>query len=82
MDALELAQRARIAELAAEDTAREALVARYGAVYSTDEMRAAFEPVGFMAPFMVAKRRSDGVVGSLEFAGSPRFYFNFVADTK
>lgn len=80
--ALEMAQRARQAELVAEGTERDALVARYGTVYTTDEMREVFEPVGFMAPFMVCKRRSDGAVGSLEFAGRPRFYFNFVLDKK
>jgi hypothetical protein len=39
-----------------------------------------FEIVGFMAPFCVAIRKSDGKKGSLEFTHHPRFYFNFVED--
>jgi hypothetical protein len=35
---------------------------------------------GFMAPFVVVTRKSDGVKGSMEFLHSPRWYFNFVAD--
>jgi hypothetical protein len=39
-----------------------------------------FEIVGFMAPFCVAIRKSDGKRGSLEFTHHPRWYFNFVED--
>ena len=35
---------------------------------------------GFLAPFIVVTRKSDGVKGSMEFTHSPRMYFNFVAD--
>ena len=45
-----------------------------------DEVREHFEIIGFMAPFCVAIRKSDGKRGSLEFTHHPRFYFNFVAD--
>jgi hypothetical protein len=31
---------------------------------------------------VVVKRKSDGVVGSLEFQHHPRFYFNFAEDKK
>jgi hypothetical protein len=34
-----------------------------------------------MAPLVVVKRKADGKKGSLEFQGSPRFYFNFEAYT-
>ena len=37
--------------------------------------------VGFAAPFVVVKRRSDGAVGSLEFTHSPHVYFAFRPDT-
>jgi hypothetical protein len=39
-----------------------------------------FEAIGFMAPFIVVRRRSDGVKGSLEFTHSPRVYFNWRPD--
>lgn len=84
-DPTENARRARIAELATETAAldpRAALEARYGKVWTTDEMTAEFSVEGFMAPFVVAARKSDGVRGSLEFGGRPRFYFNFEPHTK
>jgi hypothetical protein len=48
--------------------------------WNGDELRRDFEVIGFSAPFVVVKRKSDGVKGSLEFTHSPRFYFNFVED--
>jgi hypothetical protein len=45
-----------------------------------NEVRDAFEIIGFMAPFCVAIRKSDRKKGSLEFTHHPRFYFNFVED--
>ena len=48
--------------------------------WTTDELREDFEVTGFLAPFVVVRRKSDGVVGSMEFTHNPRFYFNFVAD--
>ena len=48
--------------------------------YTTAEMSAEFEVIGFMAPFVAVRRKADGVKGSMEFTHSPRFYFNFVAD--
>jgi hypothetical protein len=41
-----------------------------------------FTVKGFAAPFVVVMRKSDGVVGSLEFQHSPRFYFNFQEDKR
>jgi len=49
---------------------------------TTDELRAEYEVLGFLAPFVHVRRKSDGVEGSLEFTHSPRFYFNFVEDKK
>lgn len=56
---------------------RETLEAEYGQVWDTQELGRDFEVIGFMAPFVVVKRRADGVRGSLEFQHSPRFYYNF-----
>jgi hypothetical protein len=79
-DETEAYRRKRQAELnmAAED--RAALERQYGQVWSTDELRAEFEVLGFMAPLVVVRRLSDNKKGSLEFQGSPRWYFNFVID--
>ena len=48
--------------------------------WTTDELRAEFEVIGFAAPFAVVRRRSDGQLGSLEFLHHPRIYFGFVPD--
>jgi hypothetical protein len=48
--------------------------------WSVDELRADFDVIGFMAPFVVVRRRSDGVKGALEFTHSPRTYFNWQQD--
>lgn len=77
MDETEMLRRKRIAEINGETNTREALEARYGKVWSTDEMVEEFEAIGFMAPYVVVRRRSDGVKGSLEFCQSPRYYFSF-----
>lgn len=61
---------------------REALEKEHGQVWDTTELQNDFEVKGFMAPFVVVKRKSDGAMGSLMFQGSPRFYFNFKADSK
>lgn len=46
--------------------------------WDTDQLREEFEVIGFLAPFVAVRRKSDGVKGSMEFTHSPRFYFNFV----
>ena len=33
--------------------------------------------LGFMAPYVVVRRKSDGQRGSLMFQHDPRFYFSF-----
>ena len=59
---------------------RDAMEARYGQVWSTDEMQKEFTVSGFQAPYVVVTRKSDNKVGSLQFAHSPRFYFNWKED--
>jgi hypothetical protein len=46
----------------------------------TEQMSAQYTVLAFMAPFVVVRRKVDGVQGSMEFTHSPRRYFNFVAD--
>lgn len=45
---------------------------------TTAEVQEKYEVLGFAAPYVVVRRRSDGVKGVLEFTHNPRFYFNFV----
>jgi hypothetical protein len=61
---------------------RAGLEAKYGQVWNTQQLSEDFSVMGFGAPFVVVKRKSDGVVGSLEFQHHPRFYFNFAEDKK
>ena len=76
-DATEPYRRQRLAKINAEPGSRQALEAQHGQVWSTDELGREFEVIGFMAPFVVVRRKSDGVKGSLEFQHQPRFYFGF-----
>lgn len=73
-------RRARQAELNAAAEARAELEAKHGQVWDRDQVEAEFEVLGFMAPFMVVRRKADGTKGSLEFQHAPRFYFNYVED--
>lgn len=80
-DITETLRRERINELNSQpQITRESLEAQHGQVWTTSEMGNDFNVTGFMAPYVVVKRKSDGKVGSLEFTHMPRFYFNFVAD--
>ena len=50
--------------------------------WTTQELQRDFEVIGFMAPYTVAMRKSDGAPGSLMFAtGSDgnRYYFGWAA---
>lgn len=76
-DDTELARRRRLAEINLVPGSREALEAEHGQVWDASQLAEDFEVVGFLAPFVVARRRADGVKGSLEFQHNPRFYFNF-----
>ena len=73
-------RRALVAEINQNASHRELLEHKEGKVWSTDELKAEFEVIGFMAPFVVVKRRSDGRKGSMCFQHDPRFYFGFTED--
>ena len=79
-DATEPYRRQRIVEINALPGSREALEAQHGQVWSTQELSQEFEVVGFLAPFVVVRRKSDGRKGSLEFKHQPRLYFGFKED--
>jgi len=76
-DTTEQARRQRLAEINVDPGSREALEAQHGQVWDTRGLSSDFDVLGFMAPFVVARRKSDGRKGSLEFQHDPRFYFNF-----
>ena len=82
MDATENIRREMVQEInsAAIDKTRADFEAEYGRVWNTSELGTDFEVLGFMAPFVVVKRKADGAKGSLMFAHSPRFYFSFTED--
>lgn len=80
VDPTETFRRARVNEIASEATDRTGLEARYGQVWNTEEVGRDFEILSFMAPFVVARRRSDNQKGTLEFQHSPRFYFDWKED--
>lgn len=50
----------------------------HGKVLTTSEAIGEYEFIAFCAPFVEVRRRSDGIVGTLEFQPNPRFYFMFV----
>jgi hypothetical protein len=79
-DQTEQIRRERLAEINAEPGSRAALEAQYGQVWDTTQLGEDFQVIGFMAPLVVVRRKSDGMKGSLEFQHNPRFYFNFVQD--
>lgn len=78
-DETEQVRRQMVAEINSNAGERAELEARHGRVWDASELQRDFDVVGFMAPFVVAIRKSDGVKGSLEFQHQPRFYFNFSA---
>ena len=79
-DPTEATRRQLVQEINADPGSREALEAKHGQVWNTDEMSEDFEALGFMAPFIIVRQKSDGAKGSLEFQHSPRFYYKFKAD--
>ena len=76
-DETEHVRRAMVAELNSEQAELGNLEQEHGRVWSTAELCDEFEVLGFMAPFVVVRRKLDGHKGSLMFQHSPRFYFGW-----
>jgi hypothetical protein len=66
-----------LVEINAEPGSREFLEAKHGQVWTTSELSDDFDVIGFMAPVVVVRRKTDGQKGSLYFQHSPRFYYGF-----
>ena len=78
-DPTESIRRTLLAEINAQPGSREALEAEHGQVWDTKQLGDDFDVIGFSAPLVVVKRKSDGQKGSLFFQARPRFYFGFEA---
>ena len=76
-DPTESTRRRMLAEINSAPGGREHLEAEHGQVWDTAQLQVEFEVLGFMAPLIVVRRKSDGVKGSLMFQSSPRFSFGF-----
>ena len=79
-DITEQLRQVRFAVLNTDPGERFALEQRHGQVWDGTELGRDFEVVGFMAPYVVVRRKFDGALGSLEFQHYPRFYFNWWED--
>lgn len=85
-DKTEGIRRARLAEINSSvesldsSSERKRLESRYGQVWDSTQLAMDFEVLGFMAPYVVVRHKSDRRKGSLEFQHHPRLYFNFVLD--
>jgi len=49
-------------------------------IYNTKELQDKFTVTSFSAPYVTVMRKSDKVIGSLQFNHMPRLYFNFITD--
>jgi hypothetical protein len=54
----------------------------YREVWDSTTLSQQFEVLGFMAPFVVVRRKSTGQKGTLTFQHHPRFYFDFTPGIK
>jgi hypothetical protein len=77
IDETEDIRKEMIAEINAVPGSREYLEHIYGQIWDTSELARDFIVIGFSAPLVVVKRKSDDQKGSLMFQASPRFYFGF-----
>ena len=76
-DETESIRRLQLAEISAQPGSREVLEVQHGQIWDTDELRRDFDVTGFMAPYIVVRRKADGRKGSLLFQHNPRYYFSF-----
>jgi hypothetical protein len=77
IDETEAIRHEMVATINSQPGSRADLEAKHGRVWDTSQLSEDFEVVGFAAPLVVVRRRSDRVRGSLMFQHHPRFYFSF-----
>jgi len=51
-----------------------------GERWDTAALQRDFEVIGFLAPFVVVRRKADGKMGTLQFTHMPRWYFDFTPE--
>lgn len=76
-DPTEADRRVMQAVINAEEAERKVLEEEYGQVWNTEELSRDFSVEGFMAPFVVVRRKANDKKGTLMFQARPRFYFSF-----
>jgi hypothetical protein len=76
-DETEAIRRQQLVEINARPGSREALEAQHGQVWDTRQLGQDFNVEGFMAPYVIVRRKADGQRGSLMFQHDPRYYFSF-----
>lgn len=79
-DSIEMTRGALAVRINSQATDRAALEAHYGRVWSATQLADDFEVIGFAAPFVVVRRKTDNRLGSLLFQHHPRYYFAFQED--
>jgi hypothetical protein len=80
INSTETLRRALVERITSESTSRENLEARYGEVFDTEQLREAFDVIGFAAPLVMVRHKGSGQRGTLFLQHDPRFYFSFEAD--
>lgn len=80
-DCTETLRRGRLVEINVESADSETLERRHGQVWNSRELARDFVVIGYLAPYVVVRRRADAVLGSLEFQHHPRLYFNWEEDS-
>jgi len=54
-----------------------ALEAKFGKVWSAEELEQTFIVTAFIGPHVVVRRIADAVVGTLEYTRRPLLFYNF-----
>ena len=76
-DPTESIRKQMVAELNSEEATKAELKEKHGRVWTTSEMQEEFDALGFMAPFIIVRRKDTDERGSLMFTHSPRLYFSW-----
>ena len=77
MDETEPIRRSMVAKINSQQADRASLEEQHGRIWDTQELSLDFEVVGFLAPFVVVRRKTDDVKGTLVFQHHPRYYWGF-----
>jgi hypothetical protein len=80
VDDTEDIRRALVNKINSNPSERQLLEDLYGQVWDTNELSNDFIIEGFLAPWVIATRKSDGKKGCLEFQHRPRLYYNWMEE--